>query len=362
MFILSTCERSPLPTPRITPVETGTTFGGPGEPVQHSVGIPHSQPLPMSETRHATSQHSPNVTENNPEHALQSNSMTSSQVYYAQPHQIAPHVQLPNYPQLQAPMQHYHPSQQPTVISTPQYQAGPSSMPNIPPQALMNFLNQQSNAQFGTPPYERFSLALVDTIKAQIMPSASWDLAGQNIPQSFFNSQMMLSSSQPSQDIQAPNTFSVAPGPISNGSNEPAHIPTSRADLPPSLRRKSPVTPRSLSSKASKGKGKAATPGSPSLRDSSWFSRGATATVSPRSTQSGTLFTSEAGDELSFFVQIDLNNRFSVVSAIKVSNLNNSLVLQRLTTIRKTEVESLIIIPPQTMRFFIRDPKPSMIF
>jgi hypothetical protein len=263
-------------------------------------------------------------------------------------------------------MQQYHSSQQPDMMSSLplQYQAGPSSMPNIPPQALMNFLNQQNNAPFGTPPYERFSLALVDAMKAQIMPSASWDPgSGQTLPQSLFNPQMILSATQPSQDIQTSNAFGAAPGLATDAVYESRASP-SRSDLPPSLRRKSPVTSRSPS-KASKGKGKATTPTSfsTSLPESPWISHGTTASASPRATlQSGTLFTSETGEELSFFVQIDLNNRFSIVSAIKVSVVIITLESHKLKAIRKTGVESLTTIQLQTMRYFIPDLKHSVIF
>ncbi|KAF9457456.1 hypothetical protein BDZ94DRAFT_1326278 [Collybia nuda] len=313
--------KSPLPTPRITPVETGTTSGGPRKTLQQYTGALPPQGPAASDIRSTPSQHTPfNPTEYDVELKPQSSLMTGtdSQLFYTRPPQMTPHVQPPHFTQLQPPTQHYHPSQQPTIISTPQYQAGSS---NIPTQALMNFLNQPSSPHFGTPPFERFSLALVDTIKAQIMPSAPWDLGSdQNVQQSFYNTQMMISTSKASQDTQGSKTFGVNPIPIHNGPNESGRFSSPRSDLPPSLRRKSPVASRSSSSTISKGKSKAETSRSPSpvLRDSVWFSHGTVTAASPRSSiQSGTLFTSEKGDELSFFVQIDLNNRFSVVSAIK---------------------------------------------
>lgn len=312
-----------MPTPRITPIE-------PGQPSHSSKRIlaesssyqrsdrpPHHPP--SAET--APPYYSDSTTNGiHPQSSLpqhgQANMIT--QFSHSQPSEASTMQQFAHLQPAQAnPIQQLHQSQ-PEQSGVVQFQ----------PQMFMNSMGQP-NSQVSE---QSFVMSLLDIMKSHGIDP--WSVTQGQIMQNsmtqlpFFAQQYMNSMMQHAQDQQTfPLTFDANSN-ISNPfhpppSPEPSTAPSSPRSrmLPPSLRRKStpsspPPTPHS------KGKGRADSPNH-SRRKSSYTDSPSQSPyaveVSPlQHAQTGKIFTSKTGEELAFFVQIDLNNRLAVVNNIKV--------------------------------------------
>ncbi|KAF5385227.1 hypothetical protein D9615_001472 [Tricholomella constricta] len=274
-------EHNPLPTPRITPVEVSTFERKNSIPQSRmSIDVPSeiSQPTPQPFQNGVAYSSDPNVP------------LPSQQL---QP-QLPPHVLATLMAQSQAMAQSFPQSQFTNMIPNFQFPAGSDNLP----QAMMNVMN---------PSYYAF-------MHQGMMP---WNAtAGQNFGASFLNPQM--NSMNPGQIPQDP--VNVNTGYTPNSSSMPTHgsieSPQSPSGIPPSLRRKSPVLSRSTpSSYTSSGQMRSASPANYFASMSSYTSTQSTPGSVPPLLS--TLFRSKTGRELSFFVQVDLNNRSKVVSAIK---------------------------------------------
>lgn len=250
---------------------------------------------------------------------------------------------------------------------------------HIPPH-LMSLLSQQS---MPPPQYEQpmpqqgpsldsFLTALSDVMRTHgISPSMPWG-PGQVMPPSsqlpHHNEQQEMNHTM--QPIQSPailHNGSNSHSSTTSRSTPSVEIPSDRSSpvsgvLPPSFRRKSsPVHPTSpeLRPSSLKEKQRAVSP-NPLRRRPPYVGPSRSpheAVTSPRSTQTGKVFTSATGEELAFFVQIDLSNRFSVVSSIKV-RVCFLMAGQGFDEIhRKTEAKSSTTTLPRITRFYILGPK-----
>jgi len=210
---------------------------------------------------------------------------------------------------------HIPPSQLSTVQPMIQPALHPSQgypMDHI--RALADFLSQQSDPRFG-PQYT--PLAVAAAMGGMPTSPWPWGVPPENIQGNSL--QMMNSQGRPVDPSSLLNTS----GPNISHSAQAVDlqyqgVPPSPTLLP-SLCRRSPVVSRSSSeSQKSKRRSRAASSGHPP--SSAGSSSAVHCTSAPRqpSTQRGTLFTSETGKELSFFVQVDLQDRGLTTSAIKV--------------------------------------------
>ncbi|KAG5642449.1 hypothetical protein DXG03_002759 [Asterophora parasitica] len=143
--------------------------------------------------------------------------------------------------------------------------------------------------------------------------------APQNLGAPFGNPQMMnpmTFGQYPPDSLSALSSANTSYAPnssfMSNGSIDP---PQSPSGIPPSLRQKSPMHSRSTPSSYS-GQMRSASPTNYYAAMSSYSSKQSTP-PGPAPSLLSTLFRTKKGCELSFFVQVDLNNRSKVVSAIK---------------------------------------------
>ncbi|TFK41223.1 hypothetical protein BDQ12DRAFT_431451 [Crucibulum laeve] len=111
------------------------------------------------------------------------------------------------------------------------------------------------------------------------------------------------------------NDMTQSPTPSDNSDRKPGGA---SPILPPSISRKfseSSASSSPTARRSSKGEGKQRS-GSPSQTSTSHPFNDHRKSVAS-SSQSGKIFTSESGEGLSFFVQIDMHNRFNVVNSIK---------------------------------------------
>ncbi|GLB36095.1 putative BRCT domain, a BRCA1 C-terminus domain [Lyophyllum shimeji] len=270
--------KSPLPTPRITPVEVAT--------VERATPVPSVGSTPVTVPPGLTHQPVQNAVQNG--------------MRYTPDSDVLPQSQVPQFPPQALPA--YMAQSQAMVPSFPQSANAMSGFPFAPAPAMFNYMSQyypmaQSMFQWNAPP-------------------------GQNFGQHFFNQQI----ANPMRLGQYPQDFNPPPADVNvHHSPTPSYIstvastnsPLSQSGIPPSLSRRSPflstATPSSLHT--SKGNTRSVSP--PSYASPS-SSRPAThPALDPAPTLSSSLFTSRTGTELSFFVQVDMSNRSKVVTTIK---------------------------------------------
>ena len=190
-------------------------------------------------------------------------------------------------------------------------------------QALTYLSSQQSNPPSGSQ-YE-FAMSLLDSMKAHGISPGTWTWGSSNDQSTRAQSPSASTHSMNSpafhpQDLSSLNTFGASSSRSSQASVSPHQgAPDSLPSptLPPSLCRKPPVLSRSSSATQSSNSKKKPV-SSTSFPESLAASRSSVSASAYPSTQTGTLFTSETGEELSFYVQIDLKNRTPVCNAIKV--------------------------------------------
>jgi hypothetical protein len=218
------------------------------------------------------------------------------------------------FPNSQNMMPQYH-MQMPIMQSN---MASAFTQPMIPPAFLTNFLNSQ-NPQFNPQQlpshYEQgFSMALVDAMKAYgySYPTAQGHAAMQ---MAMYNPMVLSTMAQTSQDphsmVNISNNISTD---MSTGD-----LQSSPSLLHSSIGRRS-TNSLSISpppSSKAQGKRRAISPNNSLYPNAS---RACTEDLgaSLRSPVKQGIFSTEGG--LSFFVQIDLSNRFSIVNAIKVNS------------------------------------------
>ncbi|KAF8078683.1 hypothetical protein FPV67DRAFT_1466082 [Lyophyllum atratum] len=269
--------KSPLPTPRITPVEVTT-----------SVRMPSVPPAPMPF----------NVPPESTQQPFQNGVLYAPGVDVrprSQPPQLPPHTLPPYIQPSQAMMQSFPPSQHASTTHGLPFPTGPS---NIPQQAMLNYMAQCLMQQQNMVP---------------------WNVpVGQNFgPPPFFNPQAISQYPQDPHHLPPNAHMNYSPNSSYISAIGSTNSPLSPSGIPPSLRRKSPVISRSTPTSYTSNAGTRSA--SPVNYSSSMSSQLTTRpTLGPAPTPSSSLFTSKTGQELSFFVQVDLNNRSKVVTAIKV--------------------------------------------
>lgn len=281
--------RSPLPTPRETPDERVVVSRGHVEQGERS-HVPTSE---IEVSRAAT------VQSQSPVVSMQSLNPLNRQSL--EPQQPSTHIPPSQYLPPQSVMQQssLHTQDYSTTLRT-----------------LVDFLSQQSDPRIGA--------QYGPMLAATAIGAASWPW----IPPSEQNMHTNTMQMNP-QDHQADASLFSMYAHTSNSAQatDSQYQDVPSPTLPPSIRRRSPVVSRSSSeSGAPKGKKRSRGRSSghlPSAETSSPAQR-VSASRQP-SSQNGTLFTSETGKELSFFVQVDLKDRQSTINVIKVRFLSLSL-------------------------------------
>ncbi|RDB29618.1 hypothetical protein Hypma_015586 [Hypsizygus marmoreus] len=291
-------HKSPLPTPRVTPVEAGSS-GERGErraPSSQPRVTNDNPPTPIPQPTQPTPPNGISDPVSDPDFMPSSPQQPFIQPQQMQPQQMQPHPMMAQLSQSQ-----------------------PGMMPPFPPQAL-----NMSGLQFPSGLNSTPSPAHIMNFWNHLYPFLPPGLGGWGIPPgtppAMFNQMMPPSSmAPPSQDLNStPNSISGPTDYIQNALNAQlqgaSNPPPSPSGIPPSLRRKSSPTPsQSISSSySSKGKGKFVG-ASPSVSYPSSASPRAAGSSAPPEP----LFVSDTGEPLTFFVQIELNNRLAVATAIK---------------------------------------------
>ncbi|KAG5638651.1 hypothetical protein H0H81_011203 [Sphagnurus paluster] len=256
---------NPLPTPRITPVEVPRPqrrASAPQLPTPVDTYRESSLPITQSIASALPSSPDPDVS-------------SSSTLPHSQ---LPAHVMAALVAQSQAmSQQSFSQSQPPNMMPNFQYQPSPANMSS---QTIMNFMNMN-------PAYLAF-------LQQNMM---AWN------PNFGYTSHIL------NQYPQDPMTMP----------SHPTSLQGSPPSIPPSIRRKSPVLSRSTSpSYVSYGSVRSESPAHYLASSSA---------PTPSSTSSAllsTLFRTETQGQLSFFVQVDLRDRGSVVSAIKFDELLES--------------------------------------
>lgn len=151
-----------------------------------------------------------------------------------------------------------------------------------------------------------------------LQPSSGMGLWGAPapLPPTHYNPQMNLNGT--GQDLNMTIASQDNQSPMYTASQELPDVPASPSGIPPSHRRKSPIISRS---RFHEGSASAMSSSASTSRVSARPLTPPPVTPSARtrpSAQPGSLFTSESGEALAFFVQIEQHNRYMVVSAIKV--------------------------------------------
>ena len=287
----SCITRSPLPTPRITPVEAVTLTRGRAKQDERNVG--HDIPVPTSanEVPQATTAQLQVPTD-----AIQPlNSIVPSNGPELQP--ISALMPPAHYPPIQS---------QEAPPPTPGY--------SMDLRAFVDFLSQHSDPRIGA---QYAPLAL-----ATAMSGGTWPWVPPPEQNARANPPQIMNAHGHHLDPSSlPNAYSPSVG----HSMQPAdfqyqdNLPFSTllASIHPQSHVASLSSPEAQISKVKKR----SRAGSTGYRLSSAESSSAphcTSVSRQPSTQRGTLFTSDTGRELSFFIQVDLKDRQPVLNAIKV--------------------------------------------
>jgi hypothetical protein len=179
-----------------------------------------------------------------------------------------------------------------------------------------NQQQQQNNPQMDT-----FSIALLDTIKNHTGAGSNLQTQSQTQAQANpYNNYM------PSTSSMYDHALAYPPVPSTSSDSQTMHSVTNDwASPPPVLGPSRETSPSEISDRSrrrslvdKKGKLRASSPSSKRRKTSSstFEAIPSKATMEPPSR--GNIFTSKSGEELVFFVQVDLHNRLSTVNAIKV--------------------------------------------
>jgi len=302
LVYLVSSSRSPLPTPRETPVDSINNRRMSGD---NSVSRINS----TQQRRQSTEQNMTEITPASAPHPFP-NDQPHSQTLIPQSQNNG----LNPFPNSQNMMPQYN-MQMPIMQSN---MASAFIQPMIPPAFLSNFLNSQ-NPQFNTqqlPPHHEqgFSMALLDAMKAHGYSYPTTQ--GQAAMQMFYNQMLLNTMAQTSQDPHP--MFNISNNVSTDMSTATGDLQTSPSLLHSSIGRRSTnslSTSPPPSSKAQR-KRRAISPNHSLYPNAS---RACTEDLgaSLRSPVKQGIFSTEKGG-LSFFVQIDLSNRFSIVNAIKV--------------------------------------------
>ncbi|KAF8898806.1 hypothetical protein BD779DRAFT_1485645 [Infundibulicybe gibba] len=185
-----------------------------------------------------------------------------------------------------------------------------NEMVQIHPLVLANLLSQRSNSQSGAQCYDGFTMAYIDSMKVHNLTPAMLNASFvapapilSHQPQSSTQNDHLLSLTHESKVLEVKRYT-----PSSNISSPSSGLKTSTPSpsplSPPSSQRHETNITAPTRSKPASYIGPSRLPHSIPATPK---------TISP----STKIFTNATGEELAFFVQIDLNNRFSVVSLIK---------------------------------------------
>jgi hypothetical protein len=273
--------RSPLPTPRETP-EEAVTLPLDGQSIRH--------PTSATATPHTAMVQCPN-----PAAAI---------------HPLSTTVPLNHqYTEIQQISDHIAPSQFPAV--QPMIQPPPQAYSMDQVRAMLDFLNQQSDPRLGAQ-YTPLAVAAAMSGATGAWP---WGLLpDQNVqtdPPQMLNSQGHHVDSSSLPIVLSPSISHPA---------QATHLQYQDAPRPhtllPSIRRKSPAGSRSPSNSQTSRSRALSSGYAPSSAESSSTSRRTNPLQQPY--PKNTLFTTETGRQLSFFIQVDLNERRMAMNAVKV--------------------------------------------
>ena len=226
---------------------------------------------------------------------------------------------LNSFPNSQNMMPQYH-MQMPIMQNN---MASAFTQPMISPALLANFLNSQNpqfNPQQLPPHYEPgFSMALIDAMKAHgySYPTAQGHAAMQ---MAMYNQMALNTMAQTSQDPHP--MFNISNNVSIDMSTATGNLQPSPSLLHSSIGRRSTNSLSTSPPSSSKAQGKRRT-SSPNNLLYPNATRACTEDLaaSLRSPVKQGIFSTKEGS-LSFFVQIDLGNRFSIVNAIKVNSFH----------------------------------------